>query len=191
MELQYQRLVIAYHGCEQETRDKVLLGTSSLRQSENDYDWLGHGLYFWEYGPARALEWAQQLQSRNKIKKAAVLGAYINLGHCFDLLDVRYTKILGEAYPEFVSILKATGKSLPDNAPRFQGDPDVLMRRRDCAVINWTLDRFNEAATTPVDTVRGIFQEGTPAFPGAFTKAKSHIQIAVREPSCIVGYFRP
>lgn len=119
------------------------------------------------------------------------MGAQINLGHCFDLLDVRYTRVLGEAFPEFESVLKATGKILPDNSPRFTGDTDFLLRLRDCALINWTLDRYNEAASSPVDTVRGVFQEGKPAFPGSFIREKSHIQIAVWEPSCIVGFFRP
>jgi len=191
MELQYQRLVIAYHGCDRETRDRVLLGKAALQKSENEQDWLGHGVYFWEYGPARALDWAKKKQAEGKIKESAVLGAYINLGHCFDLLDVRYTKVLGEAYPDFENVLKAAGKILPQNLPKFTGDEDYLSRRRDCAVINWTLDRYNEAAMSPVDTVRGVFQEGQPAFPGAFIREKSHIQIAVREPSCIVGFFRP
>lgn len=191
MELRYQRLVIAYHGCDRETRDRVLLDNAALRKSENKYDWLGHGVYFWEYGPERAFEWAKEQQVRKKIKEPAVLGAFINLGHCFDLLDVRYTRVLGEAYPEFENVLKATGKILPRNSPQFEGDADNLSRRRDCAVINWTLDRYNEAAMSPVDTVRGVFQEGQPAFPGAFIREKSHIQIAVREPSCIVGFFRP
>jgi hypothetical protein len=40
-------------------------------------------------------------------------------------------------------------------------------------------------------SVRGIFAEGTPAFEGSGIRLKSHIQIAVRDPSCILGYFRP
>ncbi|RYG58873.1 hypothetical protein EON80_26425 [bacterium] len=191
MELRYQRLIIAYHGCDRETRDHVLLDNVALRRSENTYDWLGHGIYFWEYGPERALEWAEEQHAWGKIKEPAVLGAYINLGHCFDLLDVRYTKVLREAYGEFEEVLMATGKILPQNTPRFEGDVDYLARRRDCAVINWTLERYNKAAMSPVDTVRGVFQEGQPAFPGSFIREKSHIQIAVREASCIVGFFRP
>lgn len=182
---------MGYHGCDQDLRDRVLLGDTSLKQSNNKYDWLGRGLYFWEFGPERALEWAEELKTRGKIKYPSVLGAYINLGHCFDLLDVRYTKVLGEAYPEFESVLSSTGKTIPVNVPLAPGDPDMLIRRRDCAVINWTLDRYENAMGSSIDTVRGVFQEGEPAFPGAFIRQKSHIQIAVREPTCIVGFFRP
>ena len=33
----------------------VLLRGEPLQPSENDYDWLGRGIYFWEHGPQRAL----------------------------------------------------------------------------------------------------------------------------------------
>lgn len=191
MDFNYQRQVIAFHGCDRDIRDQVLLGKAALRPSENDYDWLGRGLYFWEFGPERAIEWAQNQKRRGRIKKAAVLGAYINLGHCFDLLDTRFTRVLGQAYPDFETVLKLSGNTVPENVSQFQGDSELLLRKRDCAVINWALDRYQQALIKPIDTVRGVFQEGQAAFPGAFIKEKSHIQIAVREPACIIGYFRP
>jgi hypothetical protein len=40
------------------------------------------------------------------------------------------------------------------------------------------------------DSVRCAFAEGPPAFPGAGIRAASHIQIAVRNPGCIIGVFR-
>jgi hypothetical protein len=40
-------------------------------------------------------------------------------------------------------------------------------------------------------TIRCAFSEGTPAFPGSKIMAQSHIQIAVRDPSVIIGYFKP
>jgi hypothetical protein len=40
-------------------------------------------------------------------------------------------------------------------------------------------------------TVRGVFIEGKPAFPGSKIALKSHIQIAVKDPACIVGVFEP
>ena len=42
-----------------------------------------------------------------------------------------------------------------------------------------------------LQTVRGSFQEGAPAFPGSEIRAKSPIQIGVRDVSGILGYFRP
>jgi hypothetical protein len=58
-ELSYQRTVIAYHGCDESVVTGVLLHGQRVTASANDYDWLGRGVYFWEHGPRRALEWAQ------------------------------------------------------------------------------------------------------------------------------------
>jgi hypothetical protein len=40
------------------------------------------------------------------------------------------------------------------------------------------------------DTVRCAFVEGRPAFPGSGIRSESHIQIAVRNPACVVGGFQ-
>ena len=40
-------------------------------------------------------------------------------------------------------------------------------------------------------TVRAPFLEGDPAYPGTEIRLESHIQLAVRDPTCIVGVFRP
>ena len=42
----YQRTVIAYHGCDESVVRRVLLTGDHLSASENDYDWLGYGIYF-------------------------------------------------------------------------------------------------------------------------------------------------
>ncbi len=45
-------------------------------------EWLGHGIYFWENDPQRALEWAQDGSSKSKIKQPSVVGAVWNLELC-------------------------------------------------------------------------------------------------------------
>lgn len=42
--------VLGYHGCDQSVADQVLAG-NPFRKSDNDYDWLGPGTYFWEANP--------------------------------------------------------------------------------------------------------------------------------------------
>lgn len=187
----YERWVFAYHGCDREVRDHVLSGQGELRTSENRYDWLGRGVYFWEYGFERANEWATQQKVRGRLNEPAVLGAIIHLGNCFDLLDLRYPQILETAYPDFISALTSSGNSPPKNAPLTPDDPDFLLRDLDCAVLNWAIERFEITSNLKHHTVRGLFQEGTTAFPGSSIKRKSHIQIAVRDPACILGYFLP
>lgn len=43
----------------------------------------------------------------------------------------------------------------------------------------------------PYDTVRGLFQEGAPLVEGSALLTQNHIQVVVRNPSAIIGLFRP
>ena len=177
--------------------EAVLSGNRKLKASNNPWDWLGSGIYFWEHGYERALEWARESLRRKGAAsgQAAVLGAIIQLGNCFDLLDIRYTKSLLGAFELLEETLAREKKTIPIN---FGGnaDGDLIMRHLDCAVINFAIELAESDARSRgrqmlYDSVRGAFEEGEPAFPGACVRQKTHIQIAVREPSCIVGYFRP
>lgn len=190
--LDYHRTVFGYHGCDKSVADRVL-GGGDFRASENNYDWLGRGIYFWEHGPERALEWAREEQRRNptKITKPAVVGAVIHLGRCFDLLDVRYTRYLGDAYPEYLQSLEESGQEPPRNEGRRNQAGDLLLRRLDCSMLNWTVARLSRQTSVTIQTVRGVFVEGGEAFPGSCIMEKSHVQIAVRDPECIVGVFLP
>jgi hypothetical protein len=58
-------------------------------------------------------------------------------------------------------------------------------------VVDYTVSRVAEAEGIRYQTVRGVFLEGEPAFPGSKIALKSHIQIAVRDPACILGFFSP
>ena len=190
--LDYQRTVFGYHGCDRAVADVVLSG-GEFRASAKDYDWLGRGIYFWEYGPARAIQWAQEEQTRNpsKISTAASVGAVIHLGRCFDLLDVRYTSYLKAAFPSFLVAQQDSGKTLPRNSDVRNTAGDLPLRRLDCAVLNWAIAELETELKEPFYTVRGMFVEGGAAFPGSCIMEKSHIQIAVRDPACIVGVFQP
>ena len=52
-------LVLGFHGCNQETYENVIHRHEHLKRSENAYDWLGNGIYFWENSYERAMEWAK------------------------------------------------------------------------------------------------------------------------------------
>lgn len=184
--LNYQRFVFGYHGCDASVADHAILTGKHLALSENDDDWLGAGIYFWEYGPERAMEWAQDKARRGEIKKPAVVGALIHLGNCFDLLDICSTRILAGAFEMLRNVLLARGQQIPENS----GGIDQWRRKRDCAVLNFLLENL-ETPDHSHETVRGIFPEGDFAFEGSGIRLKSHIQIAVRDPACILGYFRP
>jgi len=174
------RLVLGFHGCTAEVRDKVLKSTNEhLKFSTNDYDWLGSGIYFWLNDPQRALEWA------SKKDNPAVIGAIIDLGVCLNLSERTSIKALQFAYTK----LKESGiVGLKNKAPDAGGFN--LLRPLDCAVINYSY-HLSSKEGMPFDTVMGIFQEGTKAFEGSDILEKTHTQICVRNTDCIKGYFLP
>jgi hypothetical protein len=189
----YQRIVIGYHGCDAAVAERVLAGKALLQLSRNAYDWLGEGIYFWEHGPRRAREWAieQANLSGAKVEEPSVLGAKINLGECLDLLDTANTRLLGKWYIEFRRFAQHNRARMPENRDAPGGRRgDRVLRFRDRAVVDYTVRRVTEEEGIKYQTVRGVFLEGEPAFPGSKIALKSHIQVAVRNPDCILGFFR-
>jgi hypothetical protein len=185
--MHYDRTVIGYHGCDHAVAERLLAG-APFKESVNDYDWLGRGIYFWEYGLDRALQFAEDQKRRGKVKKPAVVGALLQLGNCFDLMDTRFTQLLEEAYPVWRAGVKKLKRTLPTNRGHTK---DRLLRDLDCAVMNWLFDTLSAQAVGRYDCVRSGFVEGPPCFPGSGISTQSHVQIAVRNPDCIVGVFRP
>jgi hypothetical protein len=116
-----------------------------------------------------------------------VVGAIIQLGKCFDLMDTRFTDELPEAVRMLRALHDVSGHPLPVNSGKT---PDKKARRLDCAVLNLHFARLAERGET-FDTVRCGFVEGEPAFEGSGIFRQSHIQIAVRNPACLLGVFRP
>ncbi len=184
--MKYDRTVIAYHGCDAETAE-LLLHDEPFKKSQNDYDWLGEGIYFWEYGADRALQFAHDQKTRGKLNTPAIVGAILQLGNCFDLMDTKFTDELPVAFAMFKGALEHSEQPLPTNAG---ATPDKLLRRRDCAILNYYLRRLDRE-NVRFDTVRCGFVEGPDAFEGSGIRHQSHVQIAVRNPACVVGVFRP
>ena len=183
----FERIVVGYHGCTEGFARELLLGDLPInrwRPSENRWDWLGHGIYFWEHAPKRALRWAQE-RYRTRGEVPAVIGAIVQLGRCFDLLDESVTSLLAESYTSLAGTFADAGHRLPRNRGR-----GLKQRDLDCLMINNCLDDLQEQGLE-YDTVRGAFLEGKPAYPGAGFARESHIQVVVRNSACILGVFRP
>lgn len=180
----FARIVVGYHGCRAKFARGLLLGLIPLNEwqpSQNEYDWLGTGIYFWEHSPSRALRWAKERYG----KSAAVIGAVIQLGACFDLMDEEQTRLLAHSFSNFKATCLARHVVIPKN----QG-VDHKLRSLDCAVIKNCLAGLGNMGIS-FDTVRGAFLEGAPIFEGTTISAETHIQIAVRNHTCILGIFRP
>jgi len=188
-------LILGFHGCDQEVGELILQGkVSHLRKSENRYDWLGHGIYFWENNPERALQFAMELHAKPRQGKPAVntpfvLGSIIDPGHCLNLMDTKSLQLVRQAYSHLHEISAKAQLALPTNKTDKQSG-ELLQRDLDCAVIE-TLHELNEFDELPsYDTVRGVFEEGPSLYPNAGFREKNHIQICVRNPASIKGYFR-
>ena len=167
--------ILGFHGCDKDVGESIFIGKTRLQPSENSYDWLGHGMYFWENNPQRALEYAELLKSnpkRNKgnIEKPFVIGAIIDLGHCLNLTESKSIGILKQGY----ELLAASSKIAEIPLPQNKG----LLRNLDCAVINMIHEFNKKENKTPSDSVRGLFLEGEKVYDGSEFFKESHIQIS-------------
>ena len=182
-------LVLGFHGCDRSLGEKVLRGEQSLKVSANAYDWLGTGIYFWENNPRRALEFAEEAAkgsplSKGVIKEPFVVGAVLDLGYCLDLLETDSLDEMTKAYEFYAAASQASGLELAENK-----GPDRQRRFLDRAVVEAVHHLREKGNLETYDSVRAAFWEGGDLYPGAGFQKQTHIQLAVRNASCIKGYF--
>jgi hypothetical protein len=178
--------IVAYHGCDAAVGESVLAGKSRLKPSSQDYDWLGSGVYFWVDSRQRAWDWACDRKANGKIETPFVIGALVYPGLCLNLTDHGVIEELRAAHG--VLEISLGGKRMPANSASNVGVP--MLRRLDCAVIEMLHKLRSKLKLNPYDSVFGVFDEGHAPYPGAGFKEKTHIQLAVRNPDVIIGYFR-
>lgn len=184
--------VIGFHGCDKTVANSVVSQQNPhLISSKNKWDWLGHGIYFWEQNYHRAIEWANILKDNPKmmpkgalpIKTPSAVGAIIDLGKCLNLLDGKSIDIVKRTYELTRDVFEKAETQLPVNTKNAHN--------LDCAIINAVNSYLKEQSGNTYDTVRGMFYEGTPLYENSGFLEKSHIQICVINPNCIKGYFHP
>ena len=168
----YQKLpnlILGFHGCKKSVFETVIYKGEALKASENEYDWLGHGIYFWEQNYQRAIEWAKNRYGSD----GAVIGAVIDLGYCLNLTDSFSAHVLKNGYEILKIRCEAAKIPLPQNVPSKK-TKDVLLRNLDCAVIQQVHDYNKQNGKQSFDSVRGIFTEGGPVYPGAEFQERTH-----------------
>ena len=116
--------------------------------------------------PAQALSFSTAVHTKEAIEEktgetAIIIGAVVQLGNCFDLLNERVTSILESSYDELKTLFAEQGREVPKNVGK-----DWRSRNRDCLVINDYLTKAASEGET-YDTVRGAFTEGEPVYEGA------------------------
>ena len=162
--------------------------------SNNPYDWLGTGIYFYENDVERALHFAtaaaqhpDRKYSVKPIQTPSVVGAVLRLGACWDLSSQVGLKVFKGTHDEMVK----QGVPLPRaNKQADSNDEDLILRPFDRAVIN-TGHKAQSAKKASYDSVRSIFSQGSAVVCGSGFKKLNHVQIAIRNPKCILGYFDP
>ena len=112
-----------------------------------------------------------------------MVGAVVELRGCLDLTDTAGTRRLADGFDRLLRRFDVDESRLPRNR-----GTSLKARYRDCLAINFNAE--HEASDT-IRSVRGAFEEGEPVFHGASLRRQTHIQIAVRDISCVVGLFRP
>jgi len=189
-------LVLAYHGCDAVTRDDLVSRRlDALDHSQNAYDWLGPGTYFFEDDPQRAINFAKQsaanpaaLYTKRPIVTPAVVGAVLCLTSCLDMT----TQAGLTEFQLTLDVLKRSGFPLAHNDKNRP-----LLRKLNNQVFT-SLHGLREKMHRPEDpfppyqVVRGAFMQGDPLGDeySGFSR-DGHIQLAVREPSAVVGWFIP
>lgn len=162
--------VRGYHGTSRAASETIL--KEGFHPSQNTYDWLGTGIYFWQDAPRRAQEWAETRHATS----AAVLEATISLIDCLDLLDIGWQNAIRQAYASLVMRLADAGRPLPRQT--------AGAHRLDRAVIDFLVGVLEDAGGT-IRSVRAPFTEGQSLFPDSALTGRGHVQVAVRDPAVI------
>lgn len=162
------RVVLGYHGTSMSNAESIL-GGEPFRPSQNRYDWLGDGVYFWEYGPVRAYQWARETHGDETV----VLRAKIRLANCLDLTDLKGTQDLREAYTALANFSADKGVALPKQRGKY--------RALDRVVINFFASSFKPA----ILVVRSAFIEGERLWEESGFWDHAHVQVAVRDLSLV------
>ena len=180
--------ITGFHSCEREIGLNILNGKYGLKQSENQWDWFGSGVYFWEQNPSRALEYAVDCADGNQkfngnIKTPFVIGAIIELGNCLNLLEPNSIVILKKAYAGLKETIEQSGAKMPKNKG--------ANRALDCSVIQYVHQTNKALGIEPYDTIRSAFLEGEEVYPTSHFTDRLHIEICVINTGLIKGYFLP
>jgi len=191
--------LVAYHGCDAVVRDDpVTQRLRKLDHSQNPYDWLGPGAYFFEGDLKRALLFAEasaahpeKMFTKHPIATPAAVGAVLCVSSWLDMTTQDGLGEFSRALAGMDVAFQAEGKALPLNRPAADDDVDIIYRALDSAVFSFMHETRERLALPEFDAVRGAFPQGAPIADNSGFRQHTHIQIAVRNNDCILGWFLP
>jgi hypothetical protein len=192
----YHRTVVGYHGTGLSVALRLVNRIEEFIWSEKDYDWLGRGIYFWEYAPKQALNFAKIRQRQYQRKKnkttederrasepLAVVACMVRLGFCLDLTEPENVEYLGEIFQYYKKAMELAGEDLPENNRKY--------RKLDRAVFEYAYKFLEDSEPNlKVDTARGVYVPGGGSkriWDGSWISRDTHIQICVRNSASLLG----
>lgn len=187
-----ERLLL-YHATTRDAWHRIQQ-SGSMSPSENNYDWLGHGIYFWQAAPVRAWIWKrfEALPKRSRASAAdAVVLEYelaLNTDECLDLLDIRWHDVLEKLGLMVPGVWRRQGvtdevikKRLQRNARLAQPQKHYL----DCAAVNTVCTYLEHIESIRITCVRGAFQCLDRLYPYSAFRRGDHVEVAIRDPKLI------
>jgi hypothetical protein len=199
--------VFGFHGTTKDRAEKIIKDKTWI-VGKNAYDWLGHGVYFFQDSPIRALLFAEKRAEQNRQEGKtgmevipSVIRARISLENCIDFTDADWAPVLRIARKRLGRIAKSKKEPLPEQEPikvRKLPRKSNLIRKGtykgplrksalhnlDCAVSNLLLNDINPIFK--VFSLRSAFLDGYPCYRTSWLFDLSHVQINVQQPSKVV-----
>lgn len=196
--------VYGYHGTSEKRAAHILTPSSqnlfNFNPSANDYDWLGHGIYFFQDYSIHVVEHAEAA-ARQDACAPAVLQFEIDLTDCLDLGDYRKQNLVLNAFKLCDDMARASGVPLPrqqslvrELAEGIPGRKQDLPgqggpHRLDCYILNHAR-LIAQKKDKHIKSARGIFVEGKPIYENSHFHSRAHVQIAVFDQSVIRRFVR-
>lgn len=190
-----------YHGTTKELAERILSEQRFLI-SQNPYDWLGPGVYFYQESPIKALVWAQRfsIDEKSRGSEPAVLEVEIDLSKSFDIFKPENQAVLREVHQktsgEPVSRQKRpvlrridgqrfhVFESRPLDHDRLVGNNFV-----DAVTVGRALQMMATRCNLRYDCARYFFWEGMEAYAGSYFYDHSNIQLCIIGPDDADGQF--
>lgn len=199
------QLLVVHHGCDITLRDDLVSGrVTNLVHSSNKYDWLGSGAYFFENDFERALLFATNSHNNpskrytaKPIATPAVVCAVLCVSRWLDMTTQAGIHEYMSALGPMLEGLQESDAPIPTNHAASTDDSEILRRELDRAVFDFihqvrkTRADRNQLPLPDFQAVRGAFQQGQKLSDGSGFHKNTHIQIALRDNSCVLGWFLP
>jgi hypothetical protein len=117
----------------------------------------------------------------------------LNVTAWLDMTTQAGLAVFKNGYEALLGALKAADMAAPTNRPANENDSDIIYRALDNAVFKWVHSTREQGALSllPYQAVRAAFHQGPEIAPKSGFHERTHVQIALRDDSCVFAWFLP